>query len=239
MEAFDDVGGVHDAANVLVEFEVGAQSRPIAFPRFDDLWISRSPIGGEPIEIPLGLFYGSGFVDALQVFDEGFDSLVREVLDGIVDLMDHAELHLCFGEDRLYRFCKSSEVVNAGDEQVAQSSVRQIGENTQPELRTFRLADVESEEFLAPVLIEPDDAVDRSRNYAALVTHFVANGIEQDKRIDGLQRSCTPVGNQWQNLVRDTRYGGYRGLQTVDVHQMITDITVARTTCVQGDDLLV
>ena len=26
MKAFDDVGGVHDATNVFVEFEVGAQS---------------------------------------------------------------------------------------------------------------------------------------------------------------------------------------------------------------------
>lgn len=65
MEAFDDVGGVHDAANVLVEFEVGAPARPIALPRFFDHWISRSPLGGEPIEIPLGLFYGSGFVVVL------------------------------------------------------------------------------------------------------------------------------------------------------------------------------
>lgn len=218
MEAFDDVGGVHDAANVLVEFEVGAQARPVALPRFDDLWISRTPFGGEPIQISLGLFYGSGLVDALQVFNKGLDILVGEVLDGIADLMDHAELHLCLREDRLNSFCESGEVVNAGDEHVAQSSVGEIGENTQPELRTFRLADVETKEFLVTVLIESDDAVDRSRNHAALMTHFVVNGIEPNKRIHCLQWPCTPIGDQRQDLVRDTRYGGYRGLQAIDVH---------------------
>ena len=101
--------------------------------------------------------------------------------------MNHAELHLCPGEDSLNCLSESGEVVNTGDEHVAQSSVGEIGENTQPELRTFRLADVESQEFLVTVLVESYDAVNCTRNHAALMTHCVVNGIKPYKWVHRLQ----------------------------------------------------
>ena len=76
MKAFDDIGGVHDPADLPVVLEITAEARPILLPGVDNLWIASAPIGGKLIQLTLRQFLGRRAVDALQVLHKGLDVLV-------------------------------------------------------------------------------------------------------------------------------------------------------------------
>lgn len=47
VEAFNDIGCVHDPPDFLVVLKIAAQTGPVLLPGFDYLWIAGAPVGGE------------------------------------------------------------------------------------------------------------------------------------------------------------------------------------------------
>ena len=53
--------------------------------------------------------------------------------------MHHTKLHFRFREDGLDGFWKALETINTGDQDIANASVGEIGQNLQPEVGSFVL----------------------------------------------------------------------------------------------------
>lgn len=151
--------------------------------------------------------------------------------------MHDAELHLGLGEDALDSLGKTREVVDASDEDVVYAAILEVRQDLKPELGSLVFAHVEAEEVFVAFLIQPDDAVDGLGDHAALVAYLVVDGIEPHERIDRLQRTRTPLLQQRQNLVRNAADRRRRNVQVVHLSQVIPDVTVARSSGVECDDL--
>ena len=81
--------------------------------------------------------------------------------------MNYAKLYFGLRINRFNGFCKTLQIVYAGDKNVFDTPVLKISEYLQPELRTFTIANIQA-----------DDAVNSPVYDASLIAYFVMNGIQ-------------------------------------------------------------
>src|ERR1700730_5525013 len=113
MEALDDIGGVHDPADVLVILEVVGEPRPVPAPRFNDFGIPGSPVSLQLIQASFSLFPGGSLIYSLQILHEGFGVLVGKIFMRVADLMDNAKLNFSLWINRFDGLRKALQIINA------------------------------------------------------------------------------------------------------------------------------
>ena len=86
----------------------------------------------------------------------------------------------------------TDEAVAAGDEDITNAPVLQFGQYVEPELCPFVLLDPEPQEFLVAAQVNAQGQVDRLVPYAAAITHLDEQGIQEQDRIDRVQRPRLP-----------------------------------------------
>lgn len=123
MKAFDDIGRVHDPANLLVVLKIAAQTRPVLFPGFYHLRIPGAPVGRQLIQVAFCQLLGGGAIDALKVFHKGFDVLMGKIFVGVANLMDDAELHFRLWENTFNGLGEALKVIDTGYENVTYSPI--------------------------------------------------------------------------------------------------------------------
>jgi len=87
--------------------------------------------------------------------------------------MDYAELNLRLGEDGANRFGESLEPIDRGNEDILDAPVVQIGQDLQPEVGSFTLAQIKPQDLFFPVKPDSEDRVERFGKISSLFLDFV------------------------------------------------------------------
>src|SRR3989344_9029258 len=91
-------------------------------------------------------------IDHLKVVAEQLPVFVRKEHNRVPDLMRDAYLNIGFRKDCLDGFRESFEPVDARDEDILDTAILEVVENTHPEFRAFGFSSPNPEHFLLPVL---------------------------------------------------------------------------------------
>ena len=80
MEAFDDIGGVHDPADIFVILEIVGKSLPVPASGFNHLGIPGSPVRLQLIQISFRLFSRGSLIKLSFNTQKGTESMVESRL---------------------------------------------------------------------------------------------------------------------------------------------------------------
>lgn len=221
MVALDHVRGIDELADFRRILEKCRELVPVAAPRADDEGILAAPCLLETIKLYKCHFFCCRFVDRLQIGRHLLKVLVGYIARGIADLVDDALLNLCLriaGRNRLREAC---QVVHTGDEDVLYTTVFQVIEHAEPELRRLVLADPHAQYVFVPVEVDADDHVCCLVHDRAVLLHLEMDGIQEDNGIHSLQRAVLPLLNQRDDLVRDVGDHRRGDIHAIQVLQMI------------------
>ncbi len=101
--------------------------------------------------------------------------------------MHQAELHLGRGEDRLDRFGKPFQPVHTRNEDILNAPVLQLGDDLQPELRSFGFRRPHPQHILHPVDRHAERQVNGFVDDPPLGADFDLDGIQIQNGIDGIE----------------------------------------------------
>ena len=134
---------------------------------------------------------------------------------------------------------KPFEAVDAADQHVADAALAELGQDLQPELRALGLLKPHPEH----VTLALDGDAQREIAGAALHAPALANlqhqAVEEDHRIDVLQRPLLPRADVLDDRVGDAADQVVADLDAVELGQVRLDVTNAHPARVHRDDLLV
>src|SRR3954447_17983651 len=153
--------------------------------------------------------------------------------------MHHTGLYHCLGKDRGDGVGQPGEAVAAGDQDVAQAAVAQLGEHRVPELRALGLGDPAAQGVRAAVDVDADDQVrdlDRDR---ALVPDLDADTVDVDDRVDLVDRPVPPDLDFVGDHLRDVRDQFPGCFYSVHLEQVRLDVAGRHSPRITGQDELV
>ena len=154
--------------------------------------------------------------------------------------MHHAGLHGGLGPGRHDGVREPFEAVAAGDQHILHAAVLQLGQHPQPDLGAFPTgrADPHPEHVAFPVDADAHCHVDRTVGDLAVADPH-EDGVDQQDRVDRVQRPGLPFGHLGQHRVG---HGGDQilgDLRAVHVLQVRHDVAGRHALGVQADHLLV
>lgn len=239
MIAFDGVGRVNKPADFLGILKIAAQVGPVLLPGTDHDRVFLVPFCSKVFKFHFCLFKRLRLVYKLQVGKELLLVLARDILERVPNLVHYAKLHIRFGEHGVYCVREALQAVDAGDKDVLDSAILEVGKHTEPEVRPLTLRDVRSKKILAPVAINAENVVDGTGHDSAfLVLHLVMDGVEPDDRIDVFEAAVAPGLDFRPDLVRDVAYGFCGDGAAVVFLDKAADVTGALPCGVQADNLV-
>jgi hypothetical protein len=110
-----------------------------------------------------------GGVDRLEISRDLLALAARDEAQAVTDQMDDARLHPRLGEHRLDRLREPFEPVDAGDQDVLDSALFEVGQDLQPELGALVFLEPHPEYVAPPVDVDTEREVARAAlNAAAL-----------------------------------------------------------------------
>jgi hypothetical protein len=150
------------------------------------------PLGFELPKVGLSLLNGWGLVDGPQVGGDFLPLFPGDIFQAVTHHVNQAQLDLGIWEDGLDGFWKALKAIDAGDEDVLDSTVPQFGHNLQPELGALVLGGPHSQNFLDSLKGDADGQIHGFIDYPALMPNFDANGIQIDDGINLVQGAILP-----------------------------------------------
>ena len=120
-------------------------------------------------------------------------------------------------EDGGDRLGEALQAIDDGDQDVLDAAVLQLVHDPQPELGALGLLDPEAEDLLGAVGQDAERDVDRLVADDALVADLDPDGVEEDQRIDRLERPVLPFGDLLQDGVGDGRDQVRRDVDAVEL----------------------
>ncbi len=114
--------------------------------------------------------------------------------------MDDALLDLGLRITGSNRLREAHQVVHTGDEDVLNTAVFEVVENTEPELRGFVLADPHAQHVLVTVQVNPDDHVGCFVDNCSILLDLKVNGVQEYHGVHALQRTVLPLFDQGNDL---------------------------------------
>ena len=202
--ALHGVGGVYYAPYVFGVLEVRAEPFPVVTPALDDYRIVLAPLQFQLIQSLFRRILVHRLVDLLQILHELLLPLAGHILYRVAYLVDYTQLHRGLGKDARYRIRETLQPVNARYEDVPDSSALEVGQDTQPEVRTLALGHVHPEQFLAAFRIECQNIIYGSGHRTVLlVHHLIMHRIKPYYGIDAFQRPALPCLDLRQHPVCD------------------------------------
>jgi hypothetical protein len=109
----------------------------------------------------------------------------------------------------------------------------------EPKLGALARLDPKAEDVLRPVRRDAEREIDSLVADQPLIADLDPNGVEENQRIAGLQRSVLPFGDGLEHRVRDRRNEVRGHLQPIELEQMTLDLAHRHAARVHRHDLVV
>jgi hypothetical protein len=114
-----------------------------------------------------------------------------------------AELNVALGEDRGDGVGETGKPLDAGDEDVFYAAGIKVLADVEPELCPFGVRYPHAEHVLFAVEIDPDTEIDHLLSNRPAVTHFVADAVEVEHRIERLKPPVLPRPDLFDDTTSD------------------------------------
>jgi hypothetical protein len=122
---------------------------------------------------------------------------------------------------------------------ILDAAVLDLGEDLQPELRALAaLAGPQAEDVAGALGGDGQGHVDGAVDHRA-VADLDVDGVDEDDRVDGVQRPVLPLGHAVHDLVGDRGDRLAGDLHAIDLRQVGLDLAGGQALRGQGDDDLV
>jgi hypothetical protein len=178
-------------------------------------------------------------VDRPQVLCDLLVVAARHVAEAVADQVHDAGLHRRGREDRLARFGESLEPVDAGDQDVVDAALLEVGEDLHPELRALVGLEPHAEDFALAVHPDRHRQIAGASLHAAAVTDLQHHAVEEHDRVDVLQRPGLPGAGVVHDRVGHAADQIPPDFDAVDVGEVRFDVPRGEPTGIEGEDLLV
>ena len=157
----------------------------------------------------------------------------------MTDEVNDAGLDGGLGEDRLDRLGEALEPVHAADQDVLDAPLLEVGQDLHPELRALGLLEPHPEHVAVAVDGDPEREVAGAALDRPVLTDLQHQRVEEDHRVDVLQRPLRPGADVVHDRVGDLRDQLAADLHAVDLLQVRLDVPRRQPPRVQREDLVV
>jgi len=182
------------------------------------------------------------YVDAAERFQrrrDGLSILVGNEVQAVAQQMDDAGLYGSFREDGGDRLRKALQAVDNGDQDILDAAIFQLVHDAQPELGALVLFEPHAENLLAAVVPNAERDMNRFVAHQAFIADLDPQGVEENQRIDRLERPGLPSRDFLQNRVGDHADQFRRDVDAIEFVQMPDDLPVAHAAGVHRDHFVV
>src|SRR3954468_23435430 len=149
--------------------------------------------------------------------------------------MHDAGLDLGLGENCADRLGEALQPVDNGNQDVSHAAVLQLVHDPQPELGALGLLDPQTEHLLGTVGPDPERDIDGLVADRALVAHLDADRVEEDQRIERLERPVLPFGDLVEHGIGHRADQVRRDLEAVDLRYCPGGYRQAASRSAQGE----
>src|SRR5271167_1020349 len=208
-------------------------------PGLTDRRIPLAPFGFELVEPDKGLI---GVFRLINRFDPRHDRLAifpGDEGEAVSDQVNDAGLNQCLRKHRGNSFRKSLQAVHNGDEDIRNATDFQVVHDFKPKLGALRLLDPKTQNFFLALSVQRQRDIDRLVLDEAFIPNFNAQRVEENNRIDGIERSILPVPDLLQNGIGDAadKIRGY--IDAIELRQMPLDLAHRHAARVKAQNLIV
>ena len=176
---------------------------PGAPPGRADRRVLLAPFGLELGKPLLGHVGGLGAIDRAQRRRQPLAVLPRHEVQAVADQMDDAGLHDGAREDGGDGVGEALQPIDHGEQEVLDAAVLEFVHDPQPELGALGLLDPQAQDMLVTLAIESQGQVDGLVPDHALVADLDSQCIEEDHRIDRIERPVLPLAHLVQHGIGD------------------------------------
>lgn len=159
IEGFDGIGRIDGIADLRRIGQEEGQPVPAGLPGLADLGITAVPRPGEGLQGGLSGLHRRGSVDLLQIVKESLAVFKRDVLQGLPDHVDDGQLDLDLRVERFNGLRETRQPVHAGQEDILDPPVLELGQHLEPKLGPLGLFDPKAQNFLEAMEIHPDGQI--------------------------------------------------------------------------------
>ena len=233
------IRGVDHPADLLGEGQERDYVLPGVQPRLGDDREPLAPLLVESLKHLLGGVSVHGRVDRLQIAGDLLALLAGHVLQAMAQEVNDAGLHGGLGEDRLDRLGEALEPVHAADQDVLDAALLELGEHLHPELGALGVLEPHPEHVTLALDGDPQRQVAGLALHAAALADLQDHGVEEDHRVDVLQRPLGPGADVVHHGVGHLGDQVAADLHAVHLLQVRLDVARRQAPRVEREDLLV
>src|ERR1700737_547661 len=153
--------------------------------------------------------------------------------------MHQTQLHLNLREHRLDRLRESFQSIHANDEDVGHSTILQLRQHLQPELRSFRLARPQTQYFFVALHVHANRHVNRLVADMASLANLHYQSVQIYDRVHRVQRPVLPTLDLLHHLFGDVGNQLWTHLDFIDLLQVPLNLARAHAPRVHRYDLVV
>src|SRR4051794_38956442 len=239
VDGFYRVRGVHDFAEFGWVVQERDELGPGPAPHVDHAGVLAAPFGVEVLQGDLGSLDARRGVDRLHRLRDLLAVLIGHKPHRVTDHVHDAGLHDGFGKDAGDGVGEPGEAVAAGDQDVAQAAVAQLGEHGVPELRALGLGDPAAQGVLTAVDVDADDQVGGLDRHCALVSDLDPDPVDVDDRVHLVDRTVAPDLDFVGHHIGNVRHHFPGRCHAVHLEQVRFDVAGGHSAGVAGQHELV
>ncbi len=147
--------------------------------------------------------------------------------------MDDAELNLGIRVDRCNGIGESGQTIDAGNQDIFDTAVVEVGQDGEPEVGAFALGQVEVENLLLALQTDGQNCLNCLTFVATVVLDLVMDCVEPDEGVQALQEALLPLpGRGGYDLVCNGAQRGCGDLDAVQILDLNGNVTVAHAEAV-------
>lgn len=141
--------------------------------------------------------------------------------------MHDAQLDFSLGVDGFDRFRKASKTIDAGNQDIFDTPILQMGQHVQPVLGAFIVGQVNTQQLLFAFQNDAQNRVDGFHGKANIVFDLVVNGVQPDNRIDRFQIAFLPGFEFRDQFVGDGVDGAVGHVDAIHLLHVVADGLIA------------
>src|SRR5262249_51343579 len=141
--------------------------------------------------------------------------------------------------DRLDRLREPLQPVDAAEENVRHAALLELGEDLHPELGTLGLLEPDSEHLPLTLERDAERQVAGTALHAAALADLQHQRVEEDHRVDVIERALLPLAHVFHHGVGDTADQVAADLDAVELGQVRLDVARRQPSRVEREDLVV
>ena len=180
-----------------------------------------------------------GLIDRPDRRHDGFTVFPGDEGKAVSDQVNDAGLNQRLRKHRRDRLRKALQAIDDRDQNVVDAPNFQLVHDLEPELRAFGLFDPQAQNLFLAIGIESERDIDRLVFNEALIADLDPQGVEENDRVDGIERPVLPLAHLVQDGIGDPADEIGRDVDAVKLGQMAPDLAHRHAAGVQAQDLVV